>query len=99
MDIPEFQGPEEQQEHSEPSMPSKLTRLWEPLTDPFPEDKSYVDVMCLIVLSNDRMFTSQSTIIGAKRRWQGISYSKNTVKALAAIWWELQPNVEEPEED
>ncbi|KAM5538935.1 hypothetical protein V8D89_007430 [Ganoderma adspersum] len=77
MEIPKFQGPEEQRERSKSLMLWESTRLSQPPPDPFLEegDESHA----------------------GERRQEG--YSKNTVKALAVIRPELQPPVEEQEED
>ena len=61
MDIPEFQGPEEQWEHSESPASSELTCLWGLPTDLFLEDECYVDVTRPIALFGDRMVMSQSS--------------------------------------
>ncbi|KAI1795699.1 Rec8 like protein-domain-containing protein [Ganoderma leucocontextum] len=104
MEIPEFHGPEEQRERSKSLAPSELTRLSEPPPDPFLEegDESHADVTCPIALFDDRTVASQSQTQSqapSELSDDGKGYSKNTVKALAVIRRELQPNPEEPEED
>ena len=104
MDIPEFQGPEEHRERSKSLAPSELTRLSEPPPDLFLEegDESHADVTCPIALFDDRTVASQSQAPSqapSEPSDYGKGYSKNTVKALAVIRRELQPNPEEPEED
>ena len=107
MDIPEFQGPEEHRERSKSLALSELTRLSEPPPDPFLEegDESHADVTCPIALFDDRTVASQSQTQSQSQAPSsepsddGKGYSKNTVKALAVIRRELQPNAEEPEED
>ena len=106
MDIPEFQGPEEQRERSKSLAPSELTRLSEPPPDPFLEegDESHADVTCPIALFDDRTVAnqsqsqSQSQTQASEGSDDGKGYSKITVKALAVFRRELQPNAEEPED-
>ena len=103
MDIPGFQGPEEQRERSKSLASSELTRLSPP--DPFLEEgnESHADVTCLIAFFDDRTVASQSQSQSQTQTSEASDdrkgYSKNTVKALAVIRRELQPNVEEAEED
>ena len=64
-------------------------------------DESHEDVTCPIALFDDQTVASQSQ--SQSQTSEGSDdekgYSKNTVKALAVIRRELQPNAVEPEED
>ena len=93
MDIPEFQGPEEQRERSKSLAPSELTRLSEPPPDPSLEegDESHADVTCPIALFDDRTVASQSQ---SQTQSQGPSegsddgkgYSKTVGRGFAACF-------------
>ncbi|PIL35854.1 hypothetical protein GSI_01514 [Ganoderma sinense ZZ0214-1] len=105
MEIPEFQGPEEQRGRSKSLAPSELTGLSEPPLDPFLEegDENHADVTRSVALFDGyRTVASQSQTQSqgpSEGSDDGKGYSKNTVKARAVIRRELQPNTEEPEED
>ena len=67
-------------------------------------DESYADLSCPIAMFDSRQPTQTQTQTQDEQEVpenvaEDKGYSKNTVKALAVIRRELQPNAEEPEED
>ena len=102
MDIPDLGGAEGDRARSKSIAPSELSRLSTPPPDVMLEegDESHADVTCPIALFDDRVPSSQSqSQAPTEVSDDGKGYSKNTVKALAVIRRELQPNPEEQEED
>ncbi|KAI0779378.1 Rec8 like protein-domain-containing protein [Fomes fomentarius] len=102
MDIPELGGAEGDRARSKSLAPSELSRLSTPPPDIMLEegDESHADATCPIAMFDDRVASSQTqSQAPTESSDDGKGYSKNTVKALAVIRKEVQPNPEEPEED
>ncbi len=102
IDIPELGGAEDDRARSKSLAPSELSRLSTPPPDIMLEegDESHADATCPIAMFDDRVASSQTqSQAPTESSDDGKGYSKNTVKALAVIRKEVQPNPEEPEED
>jgi cohesin complex subunit SCC1 len=97
-DVPEMPDIGRVRARSRSAGPSERSRLSTPALDNAPlddEQETYADSSCPIALFDERG-QSQKETEGSQS--SGRDYSQNTVKALAIIRKELQPQDDEPEE-